>query len=134
MKMKNVGLVAAAAMAVGAFLPWAKITAPFIGTVTRSGIEGGDGWFFVGVAVLAAVCANSESKTPLAVLGALAAAFSVYEIVDVNNRIADVDSSIATASVGVGLWLCAAGAAATVAASFMPPSEPATVPPEAEPA
>src|SRR5262245_20666262 len=47
-------IAAAAAIAIGSFLPWATVSAPLVGTISKSGVQGGDGIVsLVGAGVLA---------------------------------------------------------------------------------
>lgn len=110
----------AGAIGVGCFLPWASITAPFIGTISKAGIEG-DGQFFLVLAAAAAAVAfdlvrNVPSRAArrrwalIAIIGLLGA-LTVFEVVDLSNRFTDVSDEefpIAT-SYGAGLWLVGIG-------------------------
>lgn len=118
MNTKTLGIIGAAAMGVGAFLPWASITAAFVGTISKSGIDGGDGWGFVVFAVLVAVGAVNGLPWMPAIFGGLGLALGIYEAVDINNRIGDV-ADLATASIGLGLWLCIAGSVAAIVAGVL---------------
>lgn len=114
----------ALAMGVGAFLPWIKATAPFVGSITRSGVEdGGDGIFVVAMAIaLLALAWPLYTGRPLSqlasigvVLVALAGvALGFVDIADVTERVNDIKGNnagvSATASVGVGLYLVIGGA------------------------
>ncbi len=121
---------AAAAVILGSFLPWASLTAPLVGTVTQSGMEG-DGVIsaIAGVILLvAAVVAHSkgvvsQALSVLMILISGGIAFiavtdfrSVQTLLDTSEFTSD--GSIST-SVGVGLYLIAIGAAVALIASFM---------------
>lgn len=90
-------LLAGAGMALGSFLPWVKVTAPFIGTLTKSGIEGGDGWFTLvagGVVAFAGfTLLNRDDVGTLKRLVILAAVVAgilcIYEYSDISSRFAD---------------------------------------------
>lgn len=118
---------AAAGLAVGAFLPWVKATAPLIGTLTKSGMDGGDGVFLlVGALVLAALAwaINSNGATStraygIVVISGLALALVIYEISDVNNKIEDIGSDLVVASVGAGLYLSAVAAVTGIIGGLM---------------
>lgn len=110
----------AGAVAVGCFLPWISITAPFIGTVSKAGIEG-DGVFFLAIAALIALFAfDLVRKVPpnigrrrwgLGVLIAAAALLTALEVADITSRFADISGEelpVAT-SYGPGLWLVGIG-------------------------
>lgn len=100
------------ALVLGAFLPWATITAPLIGTVSKSGIDGGDGWIMVAVGLVLAVLGGRRLSSghvvpfiPAAIVAVLGAALTLYELIDVGSA----SEGLATAHIGVGLWLGAAG-------------------------
>jgi len=118
----------AAAVAIGCFLPWAELTAPFIGTVTRSGMEGGDGIILLGLAgATAAVGGRLLSSVPehpgryrvgLAVLALALVVLTGIEVADLRRLSAEVSDESASLRVayGAGIWLVGLGAAVTVAA------------------
>lgn len=139
-------ILAGAGMAVGSFLPWIKVTAPFVGTVTKSGIEGGDGWFSVIAGGVVAFCGltvlnrqQSGAAKGVVILAALVAGIlCVYEYSDISSRFADVrsqlDSSgsvfgvsasdmVATAY-GAGLHLIAGSAVLAFIVGLQLPSTP----------
>lgn len=103
-------------------MPWVKVTAPFIGTLSKSGVEAGDGWISAvlgAVAGMVALSALSGSERPASrwAIGAtscLAFVLGVFELVDVKSITDDMDSEVALASVGVGLNLLLAGAGLAV--------------------
>lgn len=98
-------LGSAVAMAIGAFLPWAKVVF-FLGTVSASGIDGGDGWFYVGgAAVLALLAWRGEPGWPILAVSVLGAAGFVWERYDIGTAGDEAGFSV---SLGIGLWLIAA--------------------------
>ena len=109
----------AVAVAVGCFLPWIKATAPFVGTLTKSGVDnGGDGVIALALAAgLAAIALRSRdraapwAKAGAAVLIALLVALVMYEVGDISSRFADIEaeSDLVTTSYGSGLILIGAG-------------------------
>jgi len=113
------------AAVVGSFLPWATVTAAFVGTISVTGTDqrGGDGWLVValGLAAVAVgiflVRGRRLAKTTSAVTVALFGLAS-FEILYIATKLGDssFDSAfIANASIGIGLWLVlAAGIAAAV--------------------
>lgn len=125
-------LVGAGALAVGSFLPWATITAPFVGTVSRSGMEGGDGWMSVIVAVVAGLVGLRLLSSPpagaqrvlLALGGVAGLGLALFEFNDISRRFADAKaamdsegsffgtdpSEMIATSFGPGLYLLALGA------------------------
>ena len=110
----------AGAVAIGCFLPWAKLTAPFIGTISKAGIEG-DGVSFLGLAAAAAGVAFAFARRvpasislrrwSLAVLIAVLGLFSAFEVTDLAGRFAEVSDSEfpVSTSYGAGLWLVGIG-------------------------
>lgn len=56
--IRTVGIGAIALIALAMALPWIVVSAPLIGSISVSGYKsGGDGWVFLGVAVLTALVA-----------------------------------------------------------------------------
>jgi hypothetical protein len=128
-------LVAAGLVVVGSFLPWVKATAVLVGTLTKSGTEGGDGWIAIALVVPLGIfgirrLSTTASRVPglvalafTAVLGALV----IYEIADASHKVADVNNAIGGyghAEVGVGLWMVLVGAITAVVGSLIAISQP----------
>ena len=97
----------AAMLVVGSFLPWAKVTATFLGAYssTISGVDNGrHGWISVGLGLamgvvawqfLAAAKAGTRAPIVLALLVSLAAiGLTVYEWIDISNALDEVKSLI----------------------------------------
>lgn len=104
-------VVGGAGVLLGAFMPWMKISTGF-GDVARSGMDGGDGWFFVfGGALIAYIGLQLRGPSTWSLLVPFLAAvvmgvLAFYEINDVTRRDGD---SLSDVSVGWGLYLiCAA--------------------------
>jgi hypothetical protein len=123
-------LAAAALVVAGSFLPWVKATAVLVGTITRSGTEGGDGWWSILLAVPLAIFAirrlsASHAQIPglVALLfSAILGVLTVYEIADVSNKVSDVNdvaAGLARAEIGVGLWMLLIGTALAVIGSLI---------------
>lgn len=102
----------------GSFLPWAKVTAPLIGTATKSGMEGGDGLITVGAGVallvLGVVLMGASDRRAtvgvvVMVVAVCALAFCIFEFVHLSHQFADVQSGeggdLVALSYGSGLWL-----------------------------
>ncbi len=91
----------AALMVGGSFLPWVKLNAFFI-TISRSGVDAGDGWISVILGGLLAVVAwrlvagaarRPTAPVVLAILLSLGAAgLAVFEWVDIENATNDISS------------------------------------------
>ena len=122
----------AAFVLIGSFLPWIKLTAAFVGTVTKSGTEGSDGWFTVAFAVVAIILSwplFSGRRLPrlnaagVTLMGLGALGVGIWDLADILNRLNDIESegaaAGAVASVGVGMWLVLAGAGAVVVGGLM---------------
>lgn len=119
--------------AAGSALPWITITAAFVGTVTKSGLEGGDGIITICLGIVLALVGLAHvigskaagSRGALILVALIAVGFAVYEITSVNERIAGLDVDIrALASVGIGLWMMVVGSiVATLAAISIKPRQ-----------
>lgn len=113
-----------AALVIGSFLPWITATAALIGTITRSGMEGGDGWISLGLG--AALVASGVSAyqrlerkgTEAIVLCVLATALIAFEWSDVQSRVDEMASDYSFGSIGIGLYLMAAGVVAAFAGAM----------------
>jgi hypothetical protein len=115
-----IAIAGAAIVALGSFLPWAKLTAPFVGTVSKSGMEGGDGVFFlimaVGVGLIAASAYRSAPERPARYRIAMAALvvglllLTVVEVLDLRSRFSEASeqgAGLIDTSYGAGIWLVA---------------------------
>ena len=117
-----------AGVALGSLLPWAEVTAPFIGTVTVAGTDG-DGvltLFGAVVTALLALVGFGARRSRGALIGALVvallvAAVAVIDMVDVTGRIADAEDGdvVIQASIGIGLWVVLLGALAAIVGTVM---------------
>jgi ElaB/YqjD/DUF883 family membrane-anchored ribosome-binding protein len=106
-------LAAGIGLIVGSLLPWATLTAPFVGTVNMTATDG-DGiiTLIAGLVVgLIGVVAFIRGVGPVGlvllflILG-LAAWVAVVDLGNVTNVVAEFDSEdFGAASVGIGLWL-----------------------------
>ena len=110
----------AALLVLGSVLPWAKAEISFLGqhaSDTTNGLDG-DGVLTLILALAALVIflfvPNRKAAGSLVlVAGVLAGAIALYDIVDVNKALDDLDvpSSVkADATVGIGLWIAAVAA------------------------
>ncbi len=114
-------------LVVGSFLPWATASTVF-GSLSRSGVDGGDGWIttIIGALILlfGAMTLRQASRglnLLIAVGAAIAFLIFVFDLVDVNNRIASIEAEgqgLALGTVGFGLWLVGLGAIVAFFASF----------------
>lgn len=117
-------LAAAAAFLVfiGAFLPWVKLAAPFVGQITKTGMEGGSDGLYTFLMALGALgllvwhSFGSADKRPvfiaLAILGGIIAIVAIIDINDVNSRADELSPEareMATITIGEGLYLTLIG-------------------------
>lgn len=108
--LRLAALGGAAAVIVGSFAPWATVSTVF-GSISVNGTDGsGDGLIsLVGGAVVVLLVLLSKYVGSI-IVSALTSALLLYDLIDVNRNISDVDNEFARASVGWGLWLATAGA------------------------
>jgi hypothetical protein len=118
-------------MAIGSFLDWVKITAPFIGTVTKAGTEG-DGMLTLAAGVVVAILGiavlnrrpHKAIPVALALLSLGGLAVVIVDAQDIAHRFADINDSttsgisVAT-SYGPGLWVVALGAVTAAVGTIM---------------
>lgn len=124
-RAEKIGYGAGAALIVGSFLPWATITAPFVGTVNKNGMEA-DGIVTLILGVIVAGVAFSwrdggPKPIPVLVMGiaaAVAVLLVIVDFVDLAEWASDDEEFVST-SIGVGLYVCALGAAGAVAAAVL---------------
>lgn len=121
-EMAAIGVIAGGLiMAVGSFLPWITVTAPFVGRLTKSGMEGGDGiiTLILGVVTVLIGLARLTNRPlpPLVQRSPIVTSIAAAVVVglnwkDVSDRAASVGKlgrGFASASVGAGLWTIAVG-------------------------
>lgn len=122
-----VGAIGGLIVVAGAFLPWITITAAFVGTITRNGIDGGgDGLIAVGLGAVIALIGLSGAtqnagrvKPGLIVFGLIAIGLAVLEGNNVQNKIATLDESLRTlAAIGLGLYTIGIGGALAALAGW----------------
>jgi uncharacterized PurR-regulated membrane protein YhhQ (DUF165 family) len=108
-------------MIVGSFLSWMKATAPFVGTLSKSGVDGGsDGWISVGLGIVIIASTIRYRRTHklaiwgIALPGALCGVLVIFELADISRRFADVkaQTDLVATSYGPGLIVIAAAAIA----------------------
>lgn len=100
-------LASGAIIAVGSFMPWATALG---GVLSKSGIDGGDGWITVilGLAAVGLGLAAGMRKglLPLMIIGALcsigSAALAVYEMHDVHSRALTIGSGLVIILIAAG--------------------------------
>jgi hypothetical protein len=112
---------------IAAFLPWATVTAPFIGQVSKNGIDGDGALTLIGGLVLAALAIPALRRQPartgigiaVAVVALLVAAIAAYDIYDVGQAVDAVGDAPVSASAAVGLYLTFAGGVASLVGGIM---------------
>ena len=121
-------ILGGAGLILGSFLPWAKVSAPFIGTITKSGMEGGDGIFSLAAGVLAVLLGITLLSRPhvatrivLLLTGMGGVALALFEANDISHRFADAraQSDLVVPTYGAGLWLIGVAAVLVIAAAFI---------------
>jgi hypothetical protein len=91
----------AAVIGISCFLPWVKVQ--FFGSITASGIDGGDGWIFLaGAALIALLAWWREPGLPMLGLSILGIVGFIGERHDIGTVADDAGFVI---SIGTGLWL-----------------------------
>jgi hypothetical protein len=122
-----IAVCAAGVAVVAAFLPWISATTVF-GSISRSGVDYGDGFFTAGLGVGVGAIAltlrrgrRREVSTGIAlvVCSALMVVVSVWDWFQVNGRVRSIESQVAVGSVGFGLYLTMAAGIAGVVAGVM---------------
>jgi hypothetical protein len=116
----------------GSFLPWLTVTAPLVGTISRSGMDGGgDGTITLALGcitiLLAVVGFTAKPKLlRLSILtGAVAGIVAVAAYQQVQDRIAKAQEAagevagMLSASVGAGIWALLIGAVLAVVGGFL---------------
>lgn len=125
-------LLGGAAFAAGSFLPWVTATGGFV-SVSRSGMEGGDGMITVFLGVALALLGLTRLQRPglpgnrlvMVLLGVIAIGVAWFEGTTIQTNIAALTSVYVTASVGVGIYVMGvAGALVVLTSMFGEPAEP----------
>ncbi|MGH9271978.1 MAG: hypothetical protein ACRDZ2_11960 [Ilumatobacteraceae bacterium] len=112
-----IGLGGAVALALGSVLPWASIQTAF-GSVSVNGTDG-DGALTLACGVLA-IIGFAVQKPLLAIIPAgIGLAIGLYDLININRNISNVDTEFARSSVGFGLWVLVAGGIVAVISAFM---------------
>lgn len=107
----------AALLIVSPFFPFLSATAAFVGSISRSGVEitNGEALVLSAVGVIAGLVAlrslGGRKSAGLVLLGIVGIALTFYYFIQVDERVRDVGSEAAIASIGAGIWTAFAGAA-----------------------
>ena len=124
-----IALIGGALVAIGAFLPWAKVTSPF-DSATKNGIEG-DGAITLVVAILVLIaCGAALAKVmPARAVrwasitaisgGAIALAIALIDGLDIRSQTGSIGTTLIEATVGIGVYLTGIGGLAAVAGGVM---------------
>ncbi len=123
-------LIGGALAALGSFLPWITATAAFVGTINRNGLDGGgDGLITIalgiviillGVALLARSGNPRTARIGAAICGLALGWVAVADINSINERIRSLNSTLAAASVGMGIIVIAFAAVLVLVGAFLP--------------
>lgn len=136
---QRLAFAGALATVAGSFMAWVKVTAPFVGTVSMSGTDGGDGYFTILLGLAAGVLAWlwGDRRTPrpewLLGVGVVIVAFTLYEWIDISGELRDLRADFAHGSVAAGLFfLLVGGVLVSLGGELLrrhrPPSRPAPPP------
>jgi hypothetical protein len=116
-------IIGSLATVVGSFMSWATVSAGFIGSISKNGIDG-DGKV---VAVLGGIAGylvvrkreNLGRKDVLlpAILNAVSFVVCLIDLLDIQNKAKDTTSGVLL-QVGNGLWICLFGAGISLAAAI----------------
>ena len=127
---------AGAAAILGAVLPWGRVVSVF-GTISVSGIDGGDGWITMlcGVAILAlALVGRTRNPGPYAIAGLVASAIvllvGLVDFVDLSRAAGDQGTGgFVDVRFGIGLPLTVLGGLVGIAATILAllPVQPAVL-------
>ena len=91
-------------------MDWVNVNAGFV-NVSRSGIDGEDGWLTLGLGLLALWAFSSGRAKRGALACLLGVVVTGYDVINAKRKIADIDSDFASlVKIGNGLWLCLIGA------------------------
>jgi hypothetical protein len=117
-----IGYIAAGLILIGSFLPWASITTGF-GRIDVAGTDGDGKLTAIGAAVIA-LGFVLRNRWLLFIAIVAVGVVAALDYVDVSNRVGDVASDFATASVGIGLYMIILGAIGAFVAALQVRSQP----------
>ncbi len=111
-------MVGAALLVAGSLLDWVVVSSPF-GEISRGGMDTDDGKLTVaagGLGLLFFLIAASARTIAFHIIGAVTSlaggAVALIDIIDVHDKAEDLGTEFASASVGIGLYVCVIGAIA----------------------
>ncbi|HEV7467461.1 MAG TPA: hypothetical protein VGP96_14270 [Candidatus Dormibacteraeota bacterium] len=134
-------VLGAVALVLGALMPWARLTVPIAGTLTRSGIDSGaDAVLCIAVGVAACLVGlrallsggpasgSATERTVVGVMGVLGLVCAAFALVAARHvedrlgslldRLPDLARRLVTGEVGAGIWVVGAGGAVIAAAAL----------------
>ena len=119
------GILGSVALVAGSFLAWAKVSA-LIFTVEINGFSAGDGKVTAGLGAVALWLFIGPSYEPRggAVFALLGGAVAVYDYANVRSRLVAASADLVHAKVGIGLYVCIAGALVAMIAGLTDNKEP----------
>lgn len=94
-------IISGAVLILSSFLPYVSVSV-FGFSQSQSLIDGGDGFFFIALGIAAIVGAVMKLTRPTLIIGAVAAVFSVYEMINANSVLGDYAAFI---DKGMGYYL-----------------------------
>jgi hypothetical protein len=121
-------MVAGIAMIAGSVLPWIRVSAPLLGTITKSGTASGDGWISVGLGLVVALggyLARGAERGRAATMGRSALVWlpglggvilATIDGMDIGSRIAvaHAETNLIATTYGLGLPVMGLGGLAAV--------------------
>lgn len=118
--------VGGAILVIGAILPWGKVGVEGLGSLSVTGIDGGDGKITIVLAVLLALLGwlvNAERHLPKWIFtggiafAAIALATGLTNYVNLDDAV--INGTTFKATVGIGLWITITGGAIALVGSIM---------------
>lgn len=132
-KQKNIiGIIAGAVIAISVFLPCAKISVWGM-SISVKFMDGSDGYIFLALAIAGIVLSVLGKDLIVLILGAASTLISIYEIVNFNNLLGNLDSDFFDlsdlVSKGIGFYLLIIGSIALLVAGILPLLNKKSTPP-----
>lgn len=114
-KTNWIAVVSSILMIICVFLPYVKVSV--LGVVSSETLISGDGWFFIGIAIIALVFGVKGKDNGVMVMGIIAAALTFVEVINFSNTIDEMDFGYLLER-GSGYYLMIASTIALVISGF----------------
>lgn len=122
MSKKNLCIIASVVIAISAFLPFASVS--FLGSkVSKSLIDGGDGYFVLAIALIALICSLNEKYIPTVISGAISLVLFIVENKSFTSSLEDDDLLRALIQNEAGYYMLLIGSIALMVFAFMANTE-----------